>query len=404
MPEVRADQYFVWSPAASAVSVLLSLQLVDALRKWIDQGGTPSTEVTGLLLGRRDRDVSTRTVITVEDCEPILSDPAEQVSAWNPAEHEGLEAVGLMRSDLHENCAPTEADIAVIRDALTDPESIFLLVQPGKDAIGILFHTGESDLANLHVSPFPFDRELLAKDRRNLIQLPAGARKVRAATSGGARSVRKGRRATSAGIVLLCAATLSCWGLLRWDSPSPVPGTSDPAAVPVETAARAADADDRPVEPTAVTEPTPVTEPPAVTERGHTPATDTTPGRSVQRTAAPPRRLVLPDPQPPPVVKAQATAAHAPIPVGDPGPAAPQSSPEPRPAEAPRARPQQPPSAQASSPQASSPQASMSYAPAPESTARRVIQKVPGLRLLQHWRYKDGETLRPPGQSARHDR
>lgn len=378
MSEVRPDQYFVWSPPSSTISVLLSLELVEALRTWVDQGAAASTEVAGLLLGRRDRDVSTRTVITVEDCEVlprsgvdfkyvpdqhITSSVVGLIAGWEKDENEGREPVGLMRSDLSENCAPTEADLAFIHETLRDPESVFLLIQPGKDAIGILFHTGEADSSNVHVAPFHFDRELLAGDKRNLIQLPAGARNIKAPAGGGLKIGKKGRRATTATLLVLCAAGLWVWALFSYDQSPQTRTAATQPAVPVQTASNS--------------KPSPLVttiQPPLIPEQ-----TVRVPAQASSRSER--RRVVLPNLQPPPVPVTQAEAT-APVAVAGPGPTPPLPSPEPRAVEPTR------PTKQTSAIEVSS-----MYAPAPESGVRRTIHKIPGLRLLQHWRYKGGDNF-----------
>lgn len=122
-------EYYVWSVDKKPVDVYLSLAVVDRLQKLVSETFQRELgEIHGILLGRIERQKSTRTAY-IEDFE--LFDPA--AGAPKPSRRSWLDPVGLFRSRIQNELRLDRLDAALIENFFTNPGMVYLLVRPVKD-------------------------------------------------------------------------------------------------------------------------------------------------------------------------------------------------------------------------------------------------------------------------------
>jgi len=91
----NTDSYVVWDVPGQPGSVLLNLDLVDALRRSFQGKARPKRRgIFGILLGRPSVTESHRALITIEDCYPVTDDQED----WR-TDDTTLSPVGLVRED-----------------------------------------------------------------------------------------------------------------------------------------------------------------------------------------------------------------------------------------------------------------------------------------------------------------
>ncbi len=157
-------EYYVWSVDKKPVVVYLSLGVVDRLQKLVSETFHRGLgEIHGILLGRIEREKSTRTAY-IEDFE--LFDPA--AGAPKPSRRSWLDPVGLFRSRIQNELRLDRLDAALIENFFTNPGMVYLLVRPVKNgpAMAGFFIQEDGQLQGYATyREFPFDVAALRSGR-----------------------------------------------------------------------------------------------------------------------------------------------------------------------------------------------------------------------------------------------
>jgi Gram-negative bacterial TonB protein C-terminal len=181
--EQRGQSYYAWDPPGQALSVLLNLRLVDVIRRWIDEASAAGEEAGGLLLGSI-RQESDRSVITIDNCEPVRiahqygplfavtgEERARLVQrfAARPAGETtpDMAPVGYIRSHARNGLYLDSSDTELLRDSPLD--AVFLLVRPGPEPQAGFFVRQNDDGYAYH--GFPFERRIRRQQNGGLAAL-----------------------------------------------------------------------------------------------------------------------------------------------------------------------------------------------------------------------------------------
>jgi TonB family protein len=142
----QLDQYYRWVEPDSDITVCLSLATMDRLQavvlRSVDSLSHDGREVGGILLGRTERDGS-RTLLFVDDFEPVACDhangPAYALTAKDEAQfaaalaragaREGPAVVGYYRSHNRKGLFLSADDLRLIQRHFSGPDNLFLLVK-----------------------------------------------------------------------------------------------------------------------------------------------------------------------------------------------------------------------------------------------------------------------------------
>jgi Gram-negative bacterial TonB protein C-terminal len=102
----NTDSYVVWDAPGQPCSILLNLELVDALQRWVQ---TKPSRVSGVLLGRHSISDLKRTLVTIEDCD---------LEAGKIETAGGLSAVGVVSAT--ETAADPSHVLLIVRRVAND--------------------------------------------------------------------------------------------------------------------------------------------------------------------------------------------------------------------------------------------------------------------------------------------
>jgi hypothetical protein len=214
-------EYYVWSVDRKPVEVYLSLAAVDRLQKLVSETFRRGLgEIHGILLGRIERQKSTRTAY-VEDFE--LFDPA--AGTPKPSRRSWLDPVGLFRSRLQNELRLDRLDAALIENFFTNPGMVYLLIRPveeGPAAAGFFIQEEGQLRGYASYREFPLDTAVLR----------SGGYRLATDTN----PLRGGKRLWWAGATVGLAAALMAgwWFWSRAGAPAiPAhPAVQQPAAAP----------------------------------------------------------------------------------------------------------------------------------------------------------------------------
>jgi len=170
----NAAGFFHWEEAGEPVAVHFHLNAVELLDRDATRAGKAGT--AGILLGKRDND-GPLPALVIENYEPVptatwkTSDSPfgdrrlvkAMIDRWHTRAHRRMDVLGFYRSSTADETALTEDDLSVAGENATQPESLFLLIEPclGQPSKGRLFLTKDAALS-WEWSPSPFNRAELS--------------------------------------------------------------------------------------------------------------------------------------------------------------------------------------------------------------------------------------------------
>jgi hypothetical protein len=161
--------FYTWSFPGAPIKVELDLDVVDRIRKEIDEipGDDRPPSGAGLLLG----EVRAGTVV-ISGCRKVV---AATTNAFEAAIREiklgspGAGPVGFYRFEAGDALRLSPEDAAIAQDVFPAANSIVLLVQPRPDSLPsatFFFREGGQILGDFALLEFPFDSQLLDIERR----------------------------------------------------------------------------------------------------------------------------------------------------------------------------------------------------------------------------------------------
>ena len=206
-----APGYYVWEVPGKAVAVQLRLEAIDGISAEVMRGfgAVPKrgAEVGGLLLGRIEPGDGGKTVVRVEDFEPVecgyrrgpsylftdddgprFEDACARWRQDDPAKPQY--AVGYFRSNTREGNSLAIEDVELMDSLFPAPDRVVLLVRPfaTKASMAGFFIREDGVFPETTPLEFPFRRRDLAPDelppvRRQVVEEPAAARPVPAGSA-----------------------------------------------------------------------------------------------------------------------------------------------------------------------------------------------------------------------------
>jgi TonB family protein len=169
----NAAGFFRWEDSGEPIAVHFHLNAVELLDRDAIRAGSNIT--AGILLGKREE--GPQATLVIENYEPVpiatwktTDSPfgdRRQVKAmidrWNSRPHRRMDVLGFYRNSVAGEKTLTEDDLSVSGENSSQPESLFLLIEPrlGQPSNGRLFLTKEAAVA-WEWSPTPFNRAELS--------------------------------------------------------------------------------------------------------------------------------------------------------------------------------------------------------------------------------------------------
>ena len=391
-------------------SVLLNLNLVDALRRSFKQLPRGASEgISGILLGRSSAD-STRTLITLEDCHPIRDEQEripEHLGYWRSQESGQLSPAGFVQVASNTG----ELDTRAFESHFAGSPAVLMVLSDARGGIpnARLYWSEDHDLDPQAYADIPLDSARIKAAGLTILHGLPASQSPRETRVPRRRSLLKWAWIPAAAALLIIAAA-ALWNgygpsnattasvsapassVPATDSPSVNAGQVDQGSVDRSNPPQQEDFAPRDIEPTKVV-PAPPVRRPEPQPSASAPAPDRATVNPAPARSESPQPAALPQP---------ATSPQPVIASSPPPPATPQekaAAPEP-------AQPDNtpPPIQRRERPRRVNPPATVTveYRPAPENTVRRVVNRVPGLRLLPlpRFLYKDGDDFVPASPSS----
>jgi TonB family protein len=169
----NAAGFFRWEDSGEPIAVHFHLNAVELLDRDAIRAGSNIT--AGILLGKREE--GPQATLVIENYEPVpiatwktTDSPfgdRRQVKAmidrWNSRPHRRMDVLGFYRNSVAGEKTLTEDDLSVSGENSSQPESLFLLIEPrlGQPSNGRLFLTKDAAVA-WEWSPTPFNRAELS--------------------------------------------------------------------------------------------------------------------------------------------------------------------------------------------------------------------------------------------------
>jgi TonB family protein len=184
-PELKLEPYFRWEDPHRRIRVDLSLEVVEELRAAIEATsagtGDRGSEIGGLLLGRRGDPVRIQAFQTIESEHrrgPSYTVGAKErkVFAKCIEKMRGYDVVGYFRSHTRTGLYLDQEDFALMQTFFPDPSQVALIVKPwaGHGQIAGFFFWEEGDIyrrATYH--QFPFEPSELGPEHASDTEVPA---------------------------------------------------------------------------------------------------------------------------------------------------------------------------------------------------------------------------------------
>jgi len=190
--------FYVWKPAEKALSVQLQFDVIDRILLEVMRGfgAVPKrgAEVGGILLGTAETQ-GDRTVVKVEDFEPVESDHAsgpsyilseddraafaESMERWRQGPDRRIYAVGYYRGHTREGICLAAEDLSILDEMFPEQPAIALVVKPYATKVsmaGIFFREDGQFRADASALEFPFRRKELGGGISPTEKLAAAAR------------------------------------------------------------------------------------------------------------------------------------------------------------------------------------------------------------------------------------
>ncbi len=240
------DEYLVWDLSTESSSILLNLELADALKKLT--GRRSGVDVQGILLGRILITGANRSLITVEDCQTIQpkDDLTAQLEFWRGQQQRTLTAIGLVHFSQagQESANFRNASIASFHKHFAGWPGVLLAVERVRGAVpvGHLLWTSRENTENgTSWSEIPLDSATLKSAGFTILQGSPAVEFNRAPESTGVQRWRKWAWVPLAA-ALFCIAAATFWTAYRPDPEAPLaaePSEPTPALQPTPSAAPA---------------------------------------------------------------------------------------------------------------------------------------------------------------------
>ena len=189
VPTGVQDTHLVWEPPGHDIAILLSFAVIDRLKGLIEQAH--DVEIGGILLGRREGDVSSGKprIVVIDDFEPVESEHLRGTayavsqrdiraldSTLTRQRPEGANVpVGFYRSHLRKGLYLDEADFSLFREYFSGDSDVFLVARPEADGVPVAgFFFWEDGMLERRTSyeHFPLDRRSLEGGEYSLLRGP----------------------------------------------------------------------------------------------------------------------------------------------------------------------------------------------------------------------------------------